>query len=433
VAGAVSSAARVRVSSAVNSAIADESDAAFAIVAAPPTPTISVTSPNGAESWTVGTLHAITWTSANLTANIKIELNRAYPSGTWETLAASVTNGGTWSWTVAGAVSSAARVRVSSAVNSAIADESDAAFAIVAAPPTPTICVTSPDGSESWTVGTIHPITWTSSNLTENVNIELNRAYPGGAWEILATTVTNNGSWNWTVAGTVSATARVRITAATRSALGDTSNAAFTIAAPPTAAQITVTSPNGGESWQLSSRCQIIWSSQGVSGRVRIEVNRSYPGGMWEVLSANAANTGTFLWNVRGATTTMARIRVSSVSQSTVYDVSDGAFCIRSVSRTTGSPSPERAAGTYTDLSATNYPNPFNPTTTISFAIPEAGNVTLAVFDIMGRKVADLVNSYQEAGSYSVPWDGTAVPAGVYVCRITMNGMTSANRMLLMK
>lgn len=85
-----------------------------------------------------------------------------------------------------------------------------------------------------------------------------------------------------------------------------------------------------------------------------------------------------------------------------------------------------------------NYPNPFNPSTTISFSLPAPGKVNLTIYDITGRKVLDLVNGVLTAGLHGAVWDGhdssgRAVSSGVYFSRLTWNGRTTANRMLLAK
>lgn len=62
-----------------------------------------------------------------------------------------------------------------------------------------------------------------------------------------------------------------------------------------------------------------------------------------------------------------------------------------------------------------NYPNPFNPVTQIKFNIPERSFVELTVYNILGQKVATLKNEIIDAGSYSVPFDASKLPSGVYV------------------
>jgi len=68
-----------------------------------------------------------------------------------------------------------------------------------------------------------------------------------------------------------------------------------------------------------------------------------------------------------------------------------------------------------------NYPNPFNPKTTISFSIPRAGHVEMSIFDVAGRRVAGLISGTMEAGEHTVAWDGTDLggaraSSGVYFC-----------------
>ncbi len=80
-----------------------------------------------------------------------------------------------------------------------------------------------------------------------------------------------------------------------------------------------------------------------------------------------------------------------------------------------------------------NYPNPFNPTTGISFELPERAFVTLEVFDMVGERVAVLVNAEMPPGSFSVPFDASALSSGIYVCRLQANDFSSMMKMLLMK
>ncbi len=80
-----------------------------------------------------------------------------------------------------------------------------------------------------------------------------------------------------------------------------------------------------------------------------------------------------------------------------------------------------------------NYPNPFNPTTTIKYSVPQAGNVTLAVYNIMGQKVAELVNTGKAAGSYSVQWDAANAASGMYFYKLSSAGQSITKQMMLIK
>ncbi len=85
-----------------------------------------------------------------------------------------------------------------------------------------------------------------------------------------------------------------------------------------------------------------------------------------------------------------------------------------------------------------NFPNPFNPTTTIAFHLPHVSRITLHVFDVTGRRVRTLVNGKLPAGAHRVVWDGTddggrAVAGGVYFYRLQAGDFVATRKMLLIK
>ena len=80
-----------------------------------------------------------------------------------------------------------------------------------------------------------------------------------------------------------------------------------------------------------------------------------------------------------------------------------------------------------------NYPNPFNPVTTINYQIPNDGFVTLKVFDILGKEIANLVNHNKEAGYYTVAFDASKLPSGVYIYILQSGEFVSSKKMLLIK
>ena len=87
---------------------------------------------------------------------------------------------------------------------------------------------------------------------------------------------------------------------------------------------------------------------------------------------------------------------------------------------------------------AQNIPNPFNPTTNISFAVPQATNVRLEVLNVLGQKVRTLVDEFKAAGNYSITWDGKddnyqSVASGVYLYRIAAGEFSETRKMILMK
>lgn len=84
-------------------------------------------------------------------------------------------------------------------------------------------------------------------------------------------------------------------------------------------------------------------------------------------------------------------------------------------------------------MTAQNTPNPFNPTTTISYTIPEAGNVQVAVYNLAGQHVATLSDAPQQAGSHSLTWDASDLAAGVYFCTISAGSQSQTIKMTLLK
>jgi hypothetical protein len=80
-----------------------------------------------------------------------------------------------------------------------------------------------------------------------------------------------------------------------------------------------------------------------------------------------------------------------------------------------------------------NYPNPFNPTTTIGFDLAAAGPVRLTVYDMLGRRVAVLVDDVRRTGQYEVVWEASSVPSGLYMIRLEHNGTAQTRAATLLK
>jgi DNA-binding transcriptional regulator YhcF (GntR family) len=89
-----------------------------------------------------------------------------------------------------------------------------------------------------------------------------------------------------------------------------------------------------------------------------------------------------------------------------------------------------------TGIKLSNHPNPFNPETRITYTLPEAGNVTLAIYSVNGQRVRTLVNGYRSAGTWNVTWNGrnelgVNVPSGTYFYRLTMGSQIQTEKMVL--
>jgi hypothetical protein len=321
VTGPATTNALVRVSDVAAPATSDSSDSVFTISQPPPPASITVTVPNGGETWPIGTSQTITWTSSGVSGNVKIELSRD-GGATFQTLLADTLNDGSQNWTVTGPTTAQARVKISSVSNPTVNDQSDANFTISGSG-SPSITVTVPNGPENWQIGTPQTIQWTSQNLIGNVKIELSRN--GGDFQTLFASTANDGSQSWTVTSPATFRAKLRVSSVNDPAIHDQSDLNFVISG--NSGTITVMSPNGGEVWSIGTTRTITWTSAGVTGNVRLWLSRD--GGQNYTLIGQTVNTGSFQWTVTGPASSQCRIAVQSVNDNTIVDVSNALFTIQ--------------------------------------------------------------------------------------------------------
>ncbi|MGE5342813.1 MAG: Ig-like domain-containing protein [Candidatus Omnitrophota bacterium] len=352
-----SSSYRVRVSD-INGAASNTSNSTFSIT---PVPTITITSPNGGESWIAGSSHPITWSYTGSIGNVKIEYSI---NGTnWTTITSSTSNTGSFSWTLPKVASSSYRVRVSDASGTA-SDVSNSTFSIT---PVPTITITSPNGGECWIAGSNHSITWSYTGSIGNVKIEY--SINGTNWTTITSATSNTGSFSWTLPALVSSTYRVRVSDVDGTA-SDVSNSTFSIIPVPT---ITVSSPNGGECWIAGSSHPLTWSYTGSIGTVKIEYSTN--GTNWTLITSSTSNTGSFSWTLPTLVSSTYRVRVSD------------------------------ASGTASDTSNTIF-STVNATISGNIGI---GNATLTYTD-GGEKTVTADGSGHYSFSVSCNWSGTVTP-----------------------
>ncbi len=90
------------------------------------------------------------------------------------------------------------------------------------------------------------------------------------------------------------------------------------------------------------------------------------------------------------------------------------------------------------EAAISNYPNPFNPSTTINFSIVEAGMVEVAIYDVKGRKVATLINENLSEGTFTTTWNGTnsdgnSQSSGIYFMRLRTPSSNVSSKIMLLK
>ena len=80
-----------------------------------------------------------------------------------------------------------------------------------------------------------------------------------------------------------------------------------------------------------------------------------------------------------------------------------------------------------------NFPNPFNPITTIKYEMPISGLVTMKVYDVLGNEMTTLVNEEKPVGSYTVEFNASNYPSGIYFYSLTAGSFTATKKLILMK
>ncbi|MDP4196110.1 MAG: T9SS type A sorting domain-containing protein, partial [Bacteroidota bacterium] len=327
---------KVRISDVTKADVFDASDSLFSIAN---TPKITITAPNGDESYQVGSTQTLKWTSSGI-SNVKIEysINNGID---WYLIEASYPSAGIYSWAVPNTPSTQCLIKVTDITNPLNYDISDKVFTIAASP---VLQVTAPNGNETWEIGKTQYITWNSVNIV-NAKIEYS-INNGSDWTVIIASTKSTGSYSWIVPNTPSYQCRVKISDAANPATYDISDSIFTIAASP---KIVVTSPNGGESIKAGSLKNITWTSNNVAN-VKIEYSVNNGVG-WSTIAESVPSTGLYRWTVPDTSSLQCRLKISDASNSNVVDLSDNVFTISKIAILTPSSGESLLAGTQYQIS----------------------------------------------------------------------------------
>lgn len=195
-----------------------------------------------------------------------------------------------------------------------------------------------------------------------------------------------------------------------------------------------VTYPNSAVTLNSNVPQTITWDVANTNAApvncANVNIKLSTDGGLTfpVTLAAGTPNDGSQSVTLPSINNTAARIKIEAVGN-VFFDLSNTNFTISNQVSVTnnGTGIPEKYS-----LSQ-NFPNPFNPATRLTFALPENGNVELKVYDLSGKEVAVLVNGMFSAGSYSVNFDAGKLSSGVYVYVIRSGNFTESKRMTLLK
>ena len=281
---------------------------------------LTLDSPVGWEVWRAGTTHNITWTANSSINNITIQYS-SDNGGTWNDIAKNVTaSDQSYSWNIPASLSSGQMlIKIINEDNTSIYSQSSSDFRIGS------VALTSPVGGETVFASGTYSITWQASSSVSYVRLQYSTDGGNNFFTITNATDATSGSYTWNVPNVSSTTARIRISDSYGSEIADTSGSDFTIAS------LQVTSPNGAEGFKPGTAQNITWTSSSISN-VKIEFS-SDNGASWSTVAASVnAALDTYAWTVPSIITSQGIIRLSSVANSSFYDVSDNVFKIASLS-----------------------------------------------------------------------------------------------------
>jgi len=196
---------------------------------------------------------------------------------------------------------------------------------------------------------------------------------------------------------------------------------------------VEVTAPNGAETWDIGTNHDITWNATDNTGVTGIDILLSLDGGgsYSETIATGEANDGVYSWPVDVAPTPEARVKIVGydAAANSGEDVSDADFEINDplAGMAGGSELPSRP------VIAGSLPNPLTSRTTVRFGIPERGRVEIALYDVGGGRVAEVVGGSYPAGYHEAVWenDGT-VGTGLYFLRLTFGTDRVTHKLVIM-
>lgn len=378
---------------------------------------VRIKSPNGGERWITGSTHEITWHTISV-ESICIEYS-SDGGDTWQLIVDGVdASAGSYQWTLPGDLTDNCVVRVTASDDGSLSDTSNGTFTVSY----PFVRIISPNGGERWAGDSIYTVRW--NVLGCNIGT-LSFSYDGGTnWTVANDAVDlSRGFVKWHTPNIVSDNCLISLTDNHDQSITDSSDAPFSL----TEAYLMILSPNGNEELFTSDYTIIIWESHGFD---TIDISFSVDGGeSWNLLkNGYNANIGEYSWDPPNINTRECLIRICSTTDSAKEDVSDDVFVlVNNVQTDVDEVLPEE----FTVYQ--NSPNPFNPSTNISFMLPDGDYTEVQIFNINGQVVDTIVNEWCDVGRHSVTWDASNQAAGMYFYRVSSGVNAKVMKMVLVK
>ena len=295
-----------------------------------------------------------------------------------------------------------------------------------------------PNGGEEYFSGGEYQVTWTTDREPPD-SLELILSTNEGALydQTITSGLEGTGSFEWKVPLFTAAGAKLMVRAYTGGLVGgmDTSDEPFAIFEDLEAPAVTVTHPNGGESYNPGDMVSIEWSASDNASVETIDIYYSLNGGVdFTALATGEEDDSLYEWIMPAELGDSCVVKVVAWDPSShmAEDESDAPFYITSVSTD--------ADGTprFTNRLEQNYPNPFNGTTTIAYSIAARSEVDIRIYDTAGRLVSVLERTTREPGRYEAVWRGVddagrAVTSGVYFCSIRAGGFEDTRKIIYLR
>ncbi len=373
-------------------------------------PLASMVSPDGGEDWKVGSSHPITWTATDNVAVTTVDLAWSSDGGsTWSAIATGIANSGSYAWSVPAQATTAGRVRVRAhdAAGNLGADSSATGFTV-----------------DYWTVtasaglgGAVSPAGILNEAQGANPGFTITPLAGCSVQDLLVDGVPQGALTAWQFTNVVA---------------NHTLAASFLDATSPVVA---LTSLQGGQRLSPGDNVDITWTASDNVGVDSVDVFLAPlgPAYGWMLLAGALPNSGSWTWTVPALATDSAFVRVVAYDHAINFGVaiSDSGFAIGSQSTGVSAGGPARLA------LAPPAPNPASGAVGLNFSLPAAGQASIEVLDVGGRRVGQYAGVFA-AGSHSWTWDGygaggTRAGAGLYMVRLHTAQGTRTQRLVLLR
>ncbi len=299
-----------------------------------------------------------------------------------------------------------------------------------------------PNGGEKLRSGSSYTISWEAHPEIEKIRIWLSTD-DGYTWEIIKDNAENTGSWTWDVPDILSDQCILKLEKQGNPNIYDYSDAYFTIDenGEDTDDDLCLLNPSGGEEISAGSSYTVEWSTPPEIEKIRIWLSTD-DGYTWEIIKNRTLNDGKWKWTVPFLESGQCIMKLEKYGNPEIYDYSDECFTI---SGQLGVDDEEIVNLPRAIELEQNFPNPFNPSTQISYGLPEdeSGSglqyVAVTVYNARGKLVKRLVDDRLPPGRYTVHWDGKTdygedSPSGIYFYLLVVDGKPlPARKMLLAK